>query len=76
MATGAVLALVGQTYQTGADVWELFAAWAALMLPFAWLSRSTASWVLWLGVANLALMRALSQSVWWCSSPTWASAAA
>ena len=35
------------------------------MLPFAWLSRSTASWVLWLGVANLALMRALSQSVWW-----------
>ena len=65
VATGAVLALVGQTYQTGADVWELFAAWAALMLPFAWLSRSTASWVLWLGVANLALMRALSQSVWW-----------
>ena len=65
VATGAVLALVGQTYQTGADVWELFAAWAALMLPFAWLSRSTASWVLWLGVANLALKRALSQSVWW-----------
>ncbi len=65
VATGAVLALVGQTYQTGADVWELFAAWAALMLPFAWLSRSTASWVLWLGVANLALIRALSQSVWW-----------
>ena len=65
VATGAVLALVGQTYQTGADVWQLFAAWAALMLPFAWLSRSSASWVLWLGVANLALMRALSQSVWW-----------
>ncbi len=35
------------------------------MLLFAWLSRSTASWVPWLGVANLALMRALSQSVWW-----------
>src|SRR5690606_4636049 len=65
VATGAVLALVGQTYQTGADVWQLFAAWAALMLPFAWLSRSSASWMLWLGVANLALMRALSQSVWW-----------
>lgn len=65
VATGALLALVGQTYQTGADVWELFAAWAALMLPFAWLSRSSASWMLWLAVANLALMRALSQSVWW-----------
>lgn len=65
VATGAVLALLGQTYQTGADVCELFAAWAALMLPFACLSRSTASWVLWLAVANLALMRALSQSLWW-----------
>lgn len=65
VATGAVLALLGQTYQTGADVWELFAAWAVLMLPLTWLSRSTASWVLWLGVANLALMRALSQSLWW-----------
>ncbi len=65
VASGAVLALVGQTYQTGADVWELFAAWAALMLPFAWLARSSASWMLWLGVANLALMRALSQSAWW-----------
>ena len=65
VSTGAVLALVGQTYQTGADVWELFAAWAVLMLPFAWVSRSTASWMLWLGVANLALMRALSQSAWW-----------
>ncbi len=65
VATGAVLALVGQTYQTGADVWELFAAWSALMLPFVLLSRSTASWALWLAVANLALTRALSQSVWW-----------
>ncbi|HRP65519.1 MAG TPA: DUF2157 domain-containing protein [Thauera sp.] len=65
VATGALLALIGQTYQTGADVWELFAAWAALMAPFALLSRSAASWALWLVVANAALMRALSQSVWW-----------
>src|SRR3989449_7791101 len=28
---GATLALFGQTYQTGADTWELFANWAALM---------------------------------------------
>ena len=65
VATGALLALIGQTYQTGADVWELFAAWAALMSPFALLSRSSASWALCVVVANAALMRSLSQSVWW-----------
>lgn len=60
--TGALLALVGQTYQTGADPWELFLAWAALMLPFVWLARSSASWALWLLVANTALLRWLSQA--------------
>ncbi|ENO86744.1 DUF2157 domain-containing protein [Thauera linaloolentis] len=66
IATGALLALIGQSYQTGADVWELFAAWAALMLPFVLLSRSSANWALWLAVANMALLRALSQSaLWW-----------
>ncbi len=30
---GALLALVGQTYQTGADPWQLFATWALLLLP-------------------------------------------
>lgn len=64
VTTGAVLALVGQTYQTGADVWELFVAWAVLMLPFVLLARSTASWCLWLAVANAALLRFLSESAW------------
>lgn len=64
IGTGVLLALVGQIYQTGADVWELFAAWALLMLPFALLARSSASWGLWLVVANAALTRALSQSAW------------
>lgn len=62
--TGALLALIGQIYQTGADVWALFAAWAALMLPFAALSRSSATWLLWQAVANAAVIRALSQHVW------------
>jgi uncharacterized membrane protein len=65
IATGALLALIGQAYQTGADVWELFAAWAALMLPFALLSRSSACWALWLVVVNAALLRALPQSAVW-----------
>lgn len=64
LTTGALLALVGQIYQTGADVWELFAAWAALMLPFTLLSRSAASWSLWLAVANAGLLRALETSAW------------
>ena len=37
---GALLALVGQTYQTGADPWQLFATWALLLLPLAALGRS------------------------------------
>ncbi|HUG97686.1 MAG TPA: DUF2157 domain-containing protein [Gammaproteobacteria bacterium] len=64
VTTGAALALVGQIYQTGADVWELFAAWAVLMLPFVLLARSTASWCLWLVVANAALLRFISETAW------------
>lgn len=64
LALGALLALIGQIYQSGADVWELFAAWAALMLPFALLARSAGCWTLWLVVANAALLRVLSESAW------------
>lgn len=52
--TGALLALVGQTYQTGADTFELFATWAVAILPWALLARFPALWVLWLALANLA----------------------
>ena len=34
LLTGGLLALIGQTYQTGADTFELFATWAALILPW------------------------------------------
>ena len=64
VATGALLALIGQTYHTGADIWQLFAVWALLMLPWAWLSGSVACWGLWWGVANLALLRFFSASMW------------
>ena len=57
LTTGAALAVVGQIYQTGADVWQLFAGWAVLMLPWVVLSRSTAGWPLFWLVANLALAR-------------------
>lgn len=49
-----LLALFGQTYQTGADPWELFFNWALLMLPWTLLARSPALWMLWLGLLNLS----------------------
>jgi uncharacterized membrane protein len=36
---GALLAVYGQTYQTGADPFELFLLWAALMVPWALAAR-------------------------------------
>ena len=33
LAIGGLFAYFGQTYQTGADPWQLFALWAALVLP-------------------------------------------
>jgi uncharacterized membrane protein len=53
--TGVLLAVIGQVYQTGADMFELFVAWAALILPWAIISRSAVHWLLWLVVAEAAL---------------------
>lgn len=55
LLTGALLALVGQTYQTGADTYELFAAWAVAILPWVVLARFPALWILWLALVNLAV---------------------
>ena len=55
LLTGALLALVGQTYQTGADPWQLFATWSIFILPWAFIARSNALWVLWLVLLNTAL---------------------
>ena len=55
VATGALLALFGQTYQTGADLYELFLAWALLGLPFAIAGRSPAPWAAWWIVLNAGL---------------------
>lgn len=57
LATGGLLALVGQIYQTGADIWQLFASWSLLILPWALLSRSAACWGLFWIILNLALLR-------------------
>lgn len=52
---GALLALIGQTYQTGADTFELFGGWAAMILPWVLVCRYPALWLLWLALLNLAI---------------------
>ncbi len=50
LCTGALLAYVGQTYQTGADPWQLFALWTLLTLPLCLGVRNDILWVPWLVV--------------------------
>ena len=52
---GGLLAVVGQTYQTGADTWELFALWTALALPWTLAARNTAQWLGWGLLLDLAV---------------------
>jgi uncharacterized membrane protein len=56
IATGALLALFGQTYQTGADVYELFLTWTLLGLPLVVLARWSVSSAAWVMVLNTALL--------------------
>lgn len=55
LLVGALLALVGQTYQTGVDPWELFATWALFALPWAVVARFSPLWLLLLALVNLAV---------------------
>jgi uncharacterized membrane protein len=55
LLTGALLALTGQTYQTGADPWQLFAIWALLISPLAIIGRASSLWLLWLCLLNLSI---------------------
>ncbi|WP_231907948.1 MULTISPECIES: DUF2157 domain-containing protein [unclassified Cupriavidus] len=55
--TGALLAVIGQVYQTGADAWQLFALWALLAVPWALAARAAPHWWVVLVVGNVALLR-------------------
>jgi len=56
IVTGVLLALVGQVYQTGADTFELFAAWAVCIVPWAVVGRQPALWMLVVALADLAVV--------------------
>ena len=51
LGIGGLFAFFGQTYQTGADAWQLFALWAALGVPLAVGVRSDVVWAPWTLVA-------------------------
>jgi uncharacterized membrane protein len=51
---GLLFALFGQVYQTGADPYGLFLAWAVAVLPLALVGRQQGLWLLWLAVVNVA----------------------
>lgn len=70
LGVGGLFALFGQTYQTGADVYELFLLWAVLGLPFALAARWWAVSALWLLVLNVTL--ALLCGVLPSQHPLWA----
>ncbi|MBT9492976.1 MAG: DUF2157 domain-containing protein [Paucibacter sp.] len=55
LSLGGLLAFFGQTYQTGADSWQLFALWAALGLPLALGARSDLLWAFWAVIVMLAI---------------------
>ena len=67
LLVGALLALAGQVYQTGADTYELFAYWAALILPWVLLGRFSPLWLLWLALLNLAIQLYFQRS--WAGEP-------
>ena len=58
LCIGGLFAYFGQTYQTGADPWQLFAVWAVLALPLCIGARSDALWAPW------ALVVAVAISLW------------
>lgn len=53
---GPLVAIYGQTYQTGADAWELFTLWAAVFTGHALLARLGVTWMVWLALAHTAAL--------------------
>lgn len=74
LAVGPMLAVFGQTYQTGAELWELFRVWTAVLVLLALAGRQAGLWfvawlaanmfgALWLGRALGSPLDALVQTL-------------
>ncbi|MCC8194903.1 MAG: DUF4401 domain-containing protein [Deltaproteobacteria bacterium] len=63
ICVGPLLAVFGQTYQTGAELWELFRVWTVVLFALALAGRQAALWfVTWLS-ANVFVMLWLGRSM-------------
>ena len=64
---GVLLALYGQTYQTGADTWQLFFTWSLLILPWVIVGKFSAIWIVWILLLNVTIMlyQLTFQSLFW-----------
>ena len=60
---GVLMAVFGQIYQTGADLWELFALWTLVALPVAVVARYTPLWMIWLVLLNAAIFLYVQQEL-------------
>ncbi len=60
---GAVLAVYGQTYQTGADPYGLFLAWAALIVPWVLVARFPPLWLFLAALLDTAVILYAGQVV-------------
>lgn len=74
LAIGPMLAVFGQTYQTGAELWELFRVWTAVLVLLALAGRQAGLWfaawfaanmfgALWLGRGLASPLEALAQTI-------------
>lgn len=62
--TGVFLAVFGQIYQTGADAYELFVGWSALILPWVMIARFAPLWMFWLLLVEVGTGLYWEQGPW------------
>jgi uncharacterized membrane protein len=60
---GALLAVYGQTYQTGADPYGLFLTWSWLIIPWVIAAHFSALWVLELALLDMSLVLFYTQVI-------------
>lgn len=63
ICVGPMLAVFGQAYQTGADLWELFRVWTVVLLALAVAGRQSALWFVTWFSGNVFVMLWLGRSM-------------
>jgi len=58
---GVLMAVFGQTYQTGANAYDLFLTWLVVITPLTLLSKFTYQWLFYSILANTTVILALVQ---------------